>query len=158
MDNKDHPGGNDRPWFFRMDEADTNYASGDIFEVGGALLNGAGDKFLFKAPGVNHADAVDQMNQIKVVPNPYIGRASWENVEGERRMEFTNLPEKATVRIYTLAGDLVQALDHEGSGTLVWNMLSKNNQGIAPGLYFYHVESSVGNKIQREGKGNAPNS
>jgi hypothetical protein len=62
-------------------------------------------------------------------------------------MQFTHLPDKATIRIYTLAGDLVQTLQHQGSGTEDWNMLSSNGQGIAPGLYFYHIESEVGEKV-----------
>jgi hypothetical protein len=62
-------------------------------------------------------------------------------------MEFIHLPDMATVRIYTLSGDLVQTLQSEGSGTLVWNMLSNNGQGIAPGLYYYNVESSVGTRV-----------
>jgi hypothetical protein len=51
------------------------------------------------------------------------------------------------VRVYTLSGDLVQTLEHEGSGTLVWNMLSGNGQAIAPGLYYFHVDSEVGTKV-----------
>ena len=62
-------------------------------------------------------------------------------------MEFIHLPDKATVRIYSLSGDLVQTLQHEGSGTLAWNMLNSNGQGIAPGLYYYNVDSSVGTRI-----------
>jgi hypothetical protein len=38
-------------------------------------------------------------------------------------------------------------LEHSGSGTCVWDLLSTNGQGVAPGLYFYHVDSEVGQKI-----------
>jgi hypothetical protein len=134
-------------WFFRFAVSDTNYRVGDIFQIDGAPVNGSGDKYVFKSPGVNHADASAALDRIKVVPNPYIARASWETVEGERRLEFIHLPDKATVRIYSLSGDLIQTLQNEGSGTLVWNMLSNNGQGIAPGLYYYNVDSSVGSRV-----------
>lgn len=134
-------------WFFRFAATDTAYSNGDVFEVGGAPMNGSGDKFVYKAPGIDTKTAQSSLDLIHVVPNPYISRASWESVEGERRIEFIHLPDKATIRIYTLAGDLVQKLDHQGSGTCVWNMLSENGQGISPGLYYYQVESDVGNKI-----------
>jgi hypothetical protein len=137
----------DYAWFFRLAKADTTYRAGDVFQIDGALLNGAGDRFVFTAPGINTADASASLDQIKAVPNPYIARSSWETVEGERRMEFIHLPDQATIRIYSLAGDLVQTLQHEGSGTCVWNLLTSNGQGIAPGLYYFHVDSPVGTKV-----------
>jgi hypothetical protein len=134
-------------WFFRLETTDTAFAVGDVFQVDGAPLNGAGDRFAYRTPGVDTEEAAAQMDQIRVVPNPYIARASWESVEGERRMEFIHLPDQATVRVYSLSGDLVQTLSHEGSGTLVWNMLTSNGQGIAPGLYYFHVDSNVGTRV-----------
>ncbi len=134
-------------WFFRIGTSDTNYTAGDVLQIDGAPLNGANDVFVYQAPGIDQNAAAAALDQIRVVPNPYISRASWELVEGERRLEFTHLPDRATVRIYNLAGDLVQTLQHEGSGTYVWNMLSSNGQGIAPGLYFYHVDSEVGTRV-----------
>ncbi len=134
-------------WFFRLDTASYNYNIGDVFEIGGAPVNGADDKFVFDVPSVNKEAAAAALDRVRVVPNPYIARAAWETVEGERRLEFVNLPATATIRVYTLAGDLVQTLEHDGSGTYVWNMLTSNGQGIAPGLYFYHVESEVGERV-----------
>ena len=134
-------------WFFRLDTASYNYRVGDVFEIGGAPVNGADDKYIFNVPSIDKQAAGQSLDRIKVVPNPYIGRAAWETTEGERRLEFVNLPSTATIRVYTLAGDLVQTLDHTGSGTFVWNMLTSNGQAIAPGLYFYHVESSVGERV-----------
>jgi len=83
-----------------------------------------------------------------VVPNPYIAHAEWENWADERRIEFIHLPDKATVRIYTLSGDLVVILDHDnGSGTAAWDIQSVNDQAVAPGIYYYHVDSPYGEKI-----------
>ncbi len=134
-------------WFFRFDTSSYNYNIGDVFEVAGAPVNGAGDRFVYQAPRIDKIAAGRELDRIRVVPNPYIARVGWEIQAGERRLEFVNLPLTATIRIYTLAGDLVQSLDHSGSGTCVWNMLTANGQGIAPGLYFYHVESEVGAKV-----------
>jgi hypothetical protein len=84
-----------------------------------------------------------------VVPNPYVEAASFEpapfNVtgRGERRMEFRGLPSSCTVRIYTVRGDLVQTLRHQGSfeGFVAWNLRTKDNLEVAPGLYVFHVEA-----------------
>ncbi len=134
-------------WFFRFDTGDIDFKNGDVFEIGGAPLNGPNDRFTYTTPGINKEAAASQLDRIRAVPNPYIARASWERDVGFRRLEFVNLPETATIRIYTLAGDLLRTLEHSGSGTCVWDMLTENGQGIAPGLYFYHVDSEVGEKI-----------
>jgi hypothetical protein len=84
-----------------------------------------------------------------VVPNPYMGMASFEQApyaqtgRGERRIEFRGLPTTATVRIYTVTGELVQTLLHDAGfqGYVVWNLRSKDNLEVAPGLYIFQVEA-----------------
>lgn len=85
-----------------------------------------------------------------VVPNPYTGAASFEpqrfavSGRGERRMEFRGLPAGAVVRIYDVRGDLVQTLHHDGSdnGYVAWNLRTKDDLDVAPGLYIYQVEAA----------------
>ena len=84
-----------------------------------------------------------------VVPNPYIGSASFEpsrfavSGRGERRVEFRNLPQGCTIRIYTVRGDLVRTLRQDGSldGYVAWDLRTKDNLDVAPGLYIYHIEA-----------------
>jgi len=47
------------------------------------------------------------------------------------------------VRIYNVHGDLVQMLRQDGSfdGFVPWNLRTKDNLDVAPGLYIYHVEA-----------------
>ena len=60
-------------------------------------------------------------------------------------MTFTNLPmAHNTIKIYTVAGDLVQTIDHDGtggSGHVSWNLMSRNGQEIVSGVYLYSVQS-----------------
>ncbi len=84
-----------------------------------------------------------------VVPNPYLGSASFEpehfavSGRGERRIEFRALPPRAVIRIYTVRGDLVQTLRQDGStaGYVAWNLRTRDNLDLAPGLYIFHVEA-----------------
>jgi hypothetical protein len=123
--------------------------------------------------------AQSNMDEICVVPNPYIGRSKFdgrrdkdEKGDKSRRLWFINLPEKCTIRIYTLAGDLVDQIDHDGAyqadiinkskasnsdnlfqgvaanGMHDWNLLSRNNQIIAPGVYLFSVQNKADNKIK----------
>ncbi len=90
-----------------------------------------------------------------VVPNPYVAAAEFEperfavSGRGERRLEFRAIPAGASIRIYTVRGELVQTLRHDGSttGMVEWNLRSKDNLEIAPGLYIFHVSSEVGEHI-----------
>lgn len=135
-------------WFFRFDPADTNFSVGDVFRIEGAPLNSSNDEFLFNAGGVDAQLARNELSKIKVVPNPYVGHAVWETKEGIRKIQFTHLPDVCTIRIYTLAGDLVKTIEHDnGTGTEDWDMLSLNQQGIVTGIYFYHVQSQYGEKM-----------
>ena len=73
-----------------------------------------------------------------------------ESGRGERRIEFRAIPQNSTIRIYTVRGDLVQTLRQGGSveGFVAWNLRTKDNLDVAPGLYIYRVESpGVGSTI-----------
>ena len=85
-----------------------------------------------------------------MIPNPYVGAAGFEpqrfaiSGRGERRIEFRAIPQGAVIRIYTVRGDLVQTLRHNGSneGFVAWNLRTKDNIDVAPGLYVFHVDAS----------------
>ena len=91
-----------------------------------------------------------QSLSVSVVPNPYKGTydysvAGWEKgpdswTEFDRRMDFTNLKGPATVRIFTLAGDLVDVIDHtEDDSRVSWDVISKNGQAVVAGIYLFTV-------------------
>ena len=44
-----------------------------------------------------------------------------------------------------LAGDLVQTLRQDGglTGMVPWDLRSKDNLEVAPGLYFFHVDAGA---------------
>ena len=90
-------------------------------------------------------------NEIYVVPNP----VSNEYMEPWRlgptnsdpsglKCEFRNLPKcRCTVGIFTISGDLVDTLDfdgNDGGGTLKWDLISRNGQDVASGIYLFSVE------------------
>ena len=60
------------------------------------------------------------------------------------KCEFRNLPEcRSTIRIFTIATDLVQVIYHDGSGgdgTAAWNLVSRNGQNVTSGVYIFSVE------------------
>ncbi len=85
-----------------------------------------------------------------VVPNPYRMNVDynamdeWEAGTGpyDRLLRFMNLPEKCVIRIYTLDGDLVQLLYHDGGIAEDWDLISRNNQSVVSGIYIFTVEDT----------------
>ncbi len=123
---------------------------GDVFHLGLALPFSSADVFTFTtfAQTVNKDKVRD--GKPYVVPNPYIGAASFEpqrfavSGRGERRIEFRGLPNHCTIRIFTITGELLQTLNHDGaiaSGMVAWDLRTKDNLEVAPGLYLYHIQA-----------------
>jgi hypothetical protein len=84
-------------------------------------------------------------------PNPYVygdQRRSFGN-SNPYGIEFRNLPEKCTIRIYTLMGDLVRTLEHTPDargnvyGSEAWDQKTNSGLIVAPGLYVYNVQPDV---------------
>ena len=109
-----------------------------------------------------------RLGEVKVVPNPYRtdadytyeaggweGRAQfWD--ENHRVIWFIHLPPKATIRIFSLAGDIVATLQHDDEsrttpdrpvGQEEWDLLSDSGRAIASGIYVFSVESALGTQI-----------
>jgi len=95
---------------------------------------------------------------VHVVPNPYRARVPWDRrpVLGDApstHINFVNLPRApATIQIWTLAGDLVAQIVHDGrndNGEAEWNLISRNGQDVASGVYLFTVISSLGQQVGR---------
>jgi hypothetical protein len=95
------------------------------------------------------------LDEVRVVPNPYVVNAQWETMPNTRSLRFMFLPGQCDISIYTVAGELVTKLHHNnGTGDEDWNMLTQTGQEIAFGLYIYVIETndSSGGKHEKVGK------
>jgi hypothetical protein len=85
--------------------------------------------------------------QVHTVPDPYYVTNGLEITANTKVLRFVNLPAQAIIRIYSVSGILVNVLTHNdagGGGEEVWNLRNRNNQFVASGVYFYHVETPDG--------------
>jgi len=89
----------------------------------------------------------DNLDNVKVVPNPYKGTALFE-ARYEDRLSFINLPPRCKITIFSLTGDMIDELYKSTSttGALYWDLISRNNQKVVSGLYIYVVETPGGEK------------
>jgi len=82
---------------------------------------------------------------VLVVPNPFVSRAGFINPQDTDRIQFTNVPSPATIRIYTMRGVLVRSIDHDdGSGVALWDQVTSYGQFVESGVYIYHIETPDG--------------
>lgn len=109
---------------------------------------------------------------VGVYPNPYYARAYWDGSgERDRKLYFYNLPPRAEIRIYTLAGDIVDDFEHDASlynasdlnwfqrfsdgtqmlagGEHAWDLITQRDQAVATGLYLFTVRNKDSGEIKR---------
>jgi len=98
---------------------------------------------------------------VYVVPNPVTKEslAPWtlgKNMDDPTgtKVEFRKLPAcRSTIRIYTLAGDMVEEIQHDGSsGTASWDLVSRNGQEVTSGIYLFSVEPDCSEYEREIGK------
>ncbi len=91
--------------------------------------------------------------KVHTVPDPYYVTNAFEQSPNSKVLRFVNLPSECIIRIYSLSGILVQMIavnDPTGGGEAQWNLRNRNQQFVASGVYFYHVETRDGkSKIGR---------
>ncbi len=132
---------------------------GDKYQISTKKPYKTGDYFTyFTVPvEINKSLAQNQLSKIGVVPNPYLGAATWETKNlnstgrGERKIDFINLPATCTVRIYTITGALIKTLSKDSNfldGSLSWDLVTEDGMDTAYGVYIYHVDApGVGEHI-----------
>ncbi len=99
------------------------------------------------------------LNQVAVVPNPYIVNSSVEQLSMftggglQRRLQFIHLPPQCKIRIFTIRGHLIDTIEHESTlddGSIFWDLQTTDSETIAYGVYIFHIEApGIGEKIGR---------
>ena len=101
------------------------------------------DVYRFTSPTliVNSQLSESDINRINVFPNPYYGGGRNEFSKYDKHVTFTHLPQRAVIRIFNLAGQLVRKLEKDSPEQFFsWNMLTEKNFQIPSGLYIAHIE------------------
>jgi hypothetical protein len=151
----------------------TAYDKGDsaqnLESLESSILSNA-QRIVVGTPANNNENA-----EIGIYPNPYYGSAVWDGSGAKkevlRKIYFYNLPSKCEISIWSLSGDLINKLDHDGAtyngsdiewfktysdgtqkfagGEHAWDMISREGQAIATGLYLFTVKDAVTGQIKR---------
>lgn len=99
---------------------------------------------------VDNNDAAKRgLDLINIVPNPYYAFSAYERNQLDNRVKITNLPQKATISIFTLNGTLIRRFKKDDPLTsLDWDLKNQTGIPIASGLYILHIDvPGVGEKV-----------
>jgi hypothetical protein len=86
-------------------------------------------------------------------------KSAYESSTDQKILKFVGLPQDAIIRIYSASGVLVRMLEHHGGNydptsasqgsEMNWDLRNRNNQVVASGVYFYHVEAGDARRVCR---------
>ncbi len=128
--------------------------AGDKLELNTQKAFRKGDIFYFQpdVPEIAEEKVKEELDNIHVYPNPYLvanilepplppGKTSGR---GERRIFFSNVPYGSKIHIFTARGSKVRTIHTEEtieSSLVTWNLKTFENLDVAPGVYFYVIET-----------------
>jgi hypothetical protein len=139
---------------FLTDSASVVPGAGDTLFMSFKKPYTSADKFTFSTsgPGYSESKVKEEIKNIRVVPNPYVVTNVFEQPlsginargRGERIINFINLPPNCTIQIFTVSGNHVRTLENSSelrSGSLSWDLRTKEGLDIAFGIYYYIVQA-----------------
>ncbi|MBK7500984.1 MAG: hypothetical protein IPI19_18370 [Ignavibacteriales bacterium] len=122
----------------------TNYSLGDVVTVSyDNPVQIGSDKYLFNTNGSSFSNelAKTQVDKINVFPNPYYGVNTEELNKYNKFVTFSHLPEKATIRIFNLAGVHVRTINKDDIDQFLrWDLANTAGLPVASGLYLAYID------------------
>jgi len=100
------------------------------------------------APAYRSEVTQEMLERIRVVPNPYVVRHAAQRESPV--VSFTNLPTECTIRIYTVALDLVAVLEHREGSREEWNLLTSGGQLVASQLLLARIDTPNGLSVTKK--------
>jgi len=156
--------------FFETESEDKLPQPGDVYRVSYDRPFMETDTISFSVQGaedLNTEKLNREMDDIRVVPNPYVASNTFEEnvanyqLSQRRQLMFTNIPARSTIKIFTVSGVLVDVievdnaianrssewdLNSEANGTAFWDLKTQEGLDIAAGYYIYHVKAHTTGK------------
>lgn len=127
-------------------ECYSSYSDGSGFSASSKYFKG--DNFIFQIDesSIDVSMEADSLDNVRVVPNPYVVTSLFDPKENVRSLKFMYLPEKCDIYIYTMSGVKVKKIIHDdGSGIENWNLTNNFGQDIGFGVYLFMLKTPSGN-------------
>ena len=119
---------------------------------GSATTAGAEVRFSYDVVNQVNPPTDRDLSNVHTVPDPYYVTNEFETSAYAKVTKFVNLPQDAIIRIYSSSGVLLRLLEHHSNtfgGDETWDVRNRNNQVVASGVYFFHVEAGNARRVGR---------
>ena len=110
------------------------------------FINTPTDKFVFTAPAVAADASVQRASaeEVGVFPNPYFAFNPAETNRFQRFVTFHSLPQRATIRIFNLAGESVRIIRKDSpSQFITWDLTNEDSLPVGSGMYIAFIEMQM---------------
>mgnify|MGYP007054661459 FL=1 len=102
---------------------------------------------------VMEVDAQSDLYNVYAVPNPYrsggsrLTASNYHNFS-DGLIRFVNVPHDCTIKIFTVAGDLVwENVQNNDGGNVAWDLTNLGSESVTSGVYIYRVEKPDGDGV-----------
>lgn len=114
--------------------------------------NGPPKPLMAQAPAFDmrpeFTEAIPRLRDVIVVPNPYEHGKRSSTPLGDPKVQFRHLPDRALIKIYSMAGDLVRVIDHghgeygQTQDSADWDLRNTAGERVASGIFIYRIETA----------------
>jgi hypothetical protein len=125
---------------------------GNIYRIVGNRRLHENDVYRFTTTAQRVEAKAGDLDAVRVVPNPFVVTSVFDTDRDRHEVHFTRVPPNCTIKIFTLAGDLVRTITYDRSGSsgldfAKWDLKNEFGSEVSYGVYLYHLESTLGSKI-----------
>jgi len=89
-----------------------------------------------------NAVAKDFLKEIRVVPNPYHARSTYESSRLDNQVRLINLPQQCTITIMNMSGTIVRKIVKDNPLSFQdWDLRNETKVPVASGMYIIHIDA-----------------
>ena len=141
-----------RNWPLASYKATKDFQAGDKIQI--VLTGGVGGKMPYQAvytylvnPAALANASSSVLNQIRVVPNPYLIQHEAQQSASSPTLRFDYLPEVCEIRIYSISLNLIKVLHHQGGGQEFWDMTNSAGKRIGSQMLIAYISAPGGGTV-----------
>jgi hypothetical protein len=120
-----------------------DHTVGDVvwFVYGNPILHGV-DEWAFSTSAPTARTLTDDdIDMINIFPNPYYGFQELEIARAVKFATINHLPQRATIRIFNLGGNLVRTIEKDDATQYAeWDLENQYGFPVASGVYVIHID------------------
>lgn len=132
-------------WYVLTSGSKPAYSPGDVWTIKTTKIVTPADRWTYSTVGLGQTTSLDQakldVDRVNVYPNPYLGFSTLETNKYDRFVTFTHLPKKATIRVFNLAGVLLNTIVKDDDTQFArWNLKNTSGFPAAAGMYIVYID------------------